>query len=284
MSGTPRVLTAAIIFLALLLTAAMPASANPDVGFRVTPTSIESTIAAGDNTSEIVTLTNFSVNEVVVRTHLTTDGGSAEPGISIEPGMLSLKPGESARVTVHIDVPAVAQTGKRLSSVLFDAKSSSEKDVSIVGQVAVVLSINVIHPVSDVTWSFPRIVDSTDALVFRMEGRNTGNFTTKLVGDARLKGIVRGDVDLQASSEPITIGESTTLQAVWDETPLFAIKRATLDLSSGIGAPVRTEATIFIFPWKLMLMGLFIAVLAFAGARLQPFAVKVYQANWRRTD
>lgn len=115
-----------------------------------------------------------------------------------------------------------------------------------------------------------------------MEGRNTGNFTTKLQGDARIAGIVWGDVDLQAASGLLEVGETASLQAVWDETPLFAIKRVTLDLSSGIGAPVEQKAFLVIFPWKLTLMLVLMAAIAASGAGFQPKLAKVFSENGRR--
>jgi hypothetical protein len=273
-----------IISVACILLLATSAYGATDVGFRISPTSINSTIAVGDETNETVTLKNFSTDEIVVNVHAGADVTPAEPIISLEPDQVSLKPGESGKVVVRVKVPDDAQPGQWQSSVFFDAGSSAERDVSIVGQVGVVLSIEVIRPVTDVSWSFPRIIDSTDKVVFRMEGRNSGNFTTKLEGDARLAGIVRGDVDLQAASGPIAVGESASLQAVWDETPLFAIKKVTLDLSSGIGAPVEQKAFLVIFPWKLTLMLVLIAAIAATGAGFQSKLAKVFSGKGRRED
>lgn len=185
---------------------------------------------------------------------------------------------------IRIHVPDEARTGHRLSSVLFDAASSTVRDVSIVGQVGVALGMDVIRPVSDVTWSFPRIVDSTDPVVFRMECRNTGNFTTQLEGTVDISGMFEGDNRLQAASDPIAIGETASLQVIWDETPLFAIKRVTLGISSGIGAPVEQKAFLIVFPWKLTLMLALIASIAAAGARFTPFLAKVLNRNGRRVE
>lgn len=268
------VITIIVLFCLLLpVSIARPAQ---DVGFRVSPTSINTTIAVGDDTNETITLQNSSTDEVVVKAHMDANGNSAEPNISLEPDQLSLKPGESAQVVVRLKIPDETQPGHRLTSVLFDAAASSERDVSIVGEVGVVFSIEVIRPVADVSWSFPRLIDSSDQVVFGMEGRNTGNFTTKLQGDARIAGIVWGDLDLQVASGPLAVGETASLQAVWDEAPLFAIKRVTLDLSSGIGAPVEHKAFLVIFPWKLTLMLALMSAITAAGARFQPSIAKVF--------
>lgn len=261
------------LFLLLPASTAWPAE---DVGFQISPTSINTTIAVGDDTNETITLQNSSTEEVVVKAHMDASGNPAEPIISLEPDQLSLKPGESAQVVVRLQIPDEMQPGHRLTSVLFDATATSERDVSIVGQVGVVFNIEVIRPVADVSWSLPHLVDSSDHVVFGMEGRNSGNFTTKLQSDARITGIVWGDVDLQVSSAPLPVGETASLQADWDEAPLFAVKRVTLDLSSGIGAPVEHKALLVIFPWKLTLMLALMSAIAAVGARFQPKIAKVF--------
>lgn len=268
---------------ALLLLGSTTIAATPDVGFRVSPTSIDSTIAVGDQTSESITLENFFTDEIIVKAHVSANTDESEPSISLEPSEVSLKPGGSAKVVIHINVPENAQTGQHVSTVFFEAASSSTKDVSIVSRVGVALSIDVIRPVSDVTWSYPHIVDSADTVVFRMEGRNAGNFTTRLAGTVDISGIFGND-SLQVSSDPIAIGETASLQVVWDEAPLFAVNRVTLDLSSGIGAPVEKKTFLIIFPWKLTLLLAFIVTIVAAGVRFRPFLANVFSRIGRRGD
>lgn len=270
------VLSTAILFLGSTAIAA-----SPDVGFRVSPTSIDSTIAVGDQTSESITLENFSTDEIIVKAHVSANTDESESAISLEPNEVSLKSGGFAKVVIHINVPENAQTGQHVSAVFFEAASSSTKDVSIVSRVGVALGIDVIRPVSDVTWSYPHIVDSADTVVFRMEGRNAGNFTTRLAGNVDISGIFGND-SLQVLSDPIAIGETASLQAVWDEAPLFAVKRVTLDLSSGIGAPVEKKTFLIIFPWKLMLLLAFIVTIVAAGVRFQPFLANAFSRIGRR--
>jgi len=258
--------------------------AASDVGFRVSPTSINSTIAVGDRNSEVVILQNSSSEEIVVRSHVHFAGAQDSVEIVPEPAEVSLQPGGSAQVVIHIGVSDEAQPGQQAATVSFDAASSSTRDVSIVGEVGVAIGVEIIRPVSDVTWSFPRFVDSSERVIFQAKGRNTGNFTTRLEGSADISGMFEGNNSLTAASGPISIGESADLQAVWDETPLFAIKRVTLDLSSGIGAPVEQKAFIIVFPWKLTLMLFLILAVSAAGGLLQPFLAKVFSSNGRRGD
>jgi len=279
---TSKPLILLVCFTAILLLEAATSAAS-EVGFMVSPTSVNSTIAVGDETNESITLQNLSTEEIVVNAHVSANGDNGEPVISVEPTEVSLKPGGSAQVVIHVDVPADAQTGKRVSAVLFDAVSSNVSDVSIVGRVAVALTIDVIIPVSDVTWSYPHIIDSTDPVVFQMEGRNTGNFTTRLEGKVDISGLFSNRT-LKATSDPVVIGETTQLQVIWDETPLLAIKRVTLDLGSGIGAPVEQRAFLIIFPWKLTLILMLIVVIAVAGARFQPFFPNVFSRKGRRGE
>ncbi|MEK6537358.1 MAG: hypothetical protein AABZ63_07720, partial [Actinomycetota bacterium] len=57
-----------ISFLCLLLPVSTARAAR-DVGFQVSPTSINTTIAVGDETNETITLRNSSTDEVVVKAH-----------------------------------------------------------------------------------------------------------------------------------------------------------------------------------------------------------------------
>lgn len=231
----------------------------------------------------MVILQNSSTDEIVVKGHASSNINQAEPVISIEPSEVSLKPGATTQVVIHINVPDDVQTGHRLSAVLFDAASSGAREVSIVGQVGVAIGVDVIRPVSDVSWSIPRIVDSTDSVVFQMAGRNTGNFTTRLIGTAVISGIFgEGNARLQAASDPVAIGETATLQAIWEDAPLFAIKKVTLGLSSGIGAPIERKVYILIFPWKLILTLSSLLAVAALGVSFRPRLAKVFSRNWRK--
>ena len=74
----------------------MVADASPEVGIRVSPTNINSTIAVGDETNEIVTLQNLSTAEIVVRNHVSPNGKAAEPEISVASEQVTLKLGDAA--------------------------------------------------------------------------------------------------------------------------------------------------------------------------------------------
>lgn len=266
----------------IFLFVAAAASAGQDVGFRISPTSIDSKIAVGDQTREVVTLQNTSAEEIVIKAHVSPGDDLDALQISLEPGEVSLKPGGSAQVIIHISTDPDAQPGHRVSTVLFDASPASTSDVSIVGQVGVAVGAEVIQPVSDVTWSFPRVIDSMDQVVFQMAGRNSGNSTTRLVGKAVITGLFGGDDSLIATSDPVEVGESASLQAIWSDIPLFAIKKLTLDLGSGVGVPVERQTYLLIFPWKLALLLTSILAIAAVGARFQPFLAKVFSRNGRK--
>ncbi len=260
------------------------ALAVSDNGFQVSPTSINTTIAVGDRTGEAVTLHNHSSEAILVKAHISDEGGGGGPLVILEPQQVSLDPGGSATVIIRVQIPDDLEVGNRHLSVLFDAASRSERDVAIIGQVGVALSLDVIHPVADVRWSLPHLIDSSDVVTFSMEGRNSGNFTTALSGTADISGLLGAGNRLQTGSAQIAVGETAKLQAVWDEAPLFDISRVTLDISSGIGVPVENKTIVLIFPWKLTTMLLLMATVAAAGAWWQPELAKVLSPNGRRMD
>lgn len=259
-------------------------SAAPDIGFRVSPTYINPTVAAGDDTRETVTLQNISGDQIVVHANTGSDPDQAHMTVSMDSEQVSLNPGESSDVSIIIKVQDETPSGRYQQQILFDASPSSGRDVAIIGRVAMGLDVSVIHPVDNVSWSFPRLVDSSEQVSFIAQGQNMGNYTTSLIEKIELSGILGAKVDLRAASEPVAIGETAHLQAIWDEAPLFSIKKTTLSVGSGVGAPVKDSAFLVVFPWKLSLMILMMAAIAAAGARFQPFFAKVFAANGRKPD
>lgn len=271
-----------VLSLAGFLMPASRAAAASGLGFRVSPTYVNPTIAVGDETREAVTLQNSSAYQIIVNSQI---GPSGDPGatISLDREQVSLKPGESAVVYITINVPENAPAGRRQQTILFDAASSSGNDVAIVGRVGMELDLNVIHPVADVRWSFPHIIDSSEEVVFDASGRNSGNFTTRLEEKVDLTGLTGRDTNLAGASDPLPVGQTATVRALWDEAPLFSVQRGVLGLGSGVGTPVKATAFFIIFPWKLSLMLALMAATAATGARFQPIIAKVLAPNGRET-
>ena len=274
-------LFAAGLFLTFCPRAPSPAQASQGVGFRVSPTYINPTIAIGDETSEAVTLQNSSDFQIVVHTAVGPSDESRAV-ISLDQDQVTLKPGESRVIYVRISVPEEASPEKWQQTILFDEAPATGANVAIVGRVSTVLDLTVINPVGDTGFSFPRLIDSTEAAVFGATGRNTGNFTTRLKERIDLSGFLSGDTSLEAVSDPTGIGETADLQAIWSDSPIFSISRANLSVGSGVGNPARTSALVIVFPWKLTLMLGLISATALAGAFLEPETAKVFAAKWRR--
>lgn len=271
-----------------------PVSASPAVSFRVSPTYINPTVAAGDNTRETVKLQNLSGDEIVVHANTNSDPGQASAGsdpgqaahmsVSIDAEQVSLKPDEASDVYITIKIQDDTPPGRYRQQIFFEAAPSAARDVAIAGRVAMGLEVTVIHPVENVSWSLPHLVDSSDQVSFIALGQNTGNFTTSLIEKVEISGLLGRKIDLLAASEPVAIGDTANLRAIWDEAPLFSIKKTTLSVGSGVGAPIKTGAFLVVFPWKLSLMILMMTAIAAAGARYQPFFTKVFAANGRKPD
>ena len=281
-----RLITLSLVALAAVLcTAAQPrpANGNSEVGLRVSPTHITPVIAVGDTAREAITLQNSSNGEVVVSGRIgegPNNDGKAE--IHLEPEQLSLKPGQTSSVTLVIDVPAAAEAGQTQNVLLFDIMSTSGRDVSIVGQIAVVLDIKTIHPVDEVEISMPLIIDSSDSASVTLKGRNAGNFPTMLRGAVAIERLLGEDILLNSDSEKIQAGESAVSFAFWDGVPYLGAGRMTATLGAGVGAPVEKSSWFVVFPWKLGLMVIFIVLTAAAGALYAPFFAKVFRLNWRK--
>ncbi|MHB8858927.1 MAG: COG1470 family protein [Thermoleophilia bacterium] len=275
-------LSVCILLPASFLLLSAPAAAASDLGFRVSPTYISPTIAVGDETREAVTLQNSSAYQIMVKSRI---GFADEPAaaISLDREEVSLKPGESTVVYISIKVPEDAPSGSRRQTILFDTASSSGADLAVVGRVGMELDLSIIHPVEDVRWSFPHIIDSTEEVSFEASGRNAGNFTTRLASRVDLTSLFATGATLSSASDPLPVGQTAVVKAVWEEAPVFSAERAELELGSGVGAPVRSSTFLIVFPWKLSLMLALMAATAAAGARFQPIIAKVLAPNGRET-
>ncbi|MHB1390159.1 MAG: hypothetical protein ACYCXF_02845 [Thermoleophilia bacterium] len=247
-------------------------------GIRVTPTHLSPTIAVGDETREVITLQNLSDRETILRSQVSIGAGESAvmPEVRIEPQEVTLGPGQSQPVTVSISVPADMTEGRRQATVIFDTGPAAGGDVAIVGRVAVLIDINVIRPVSDVTWNIPHFINSSDTATFAVQAVNSGNFPTQLVENVELAGIT-GSVNLESRSRQVQVGERVNLETVWEETPLLAFKIATVSVGSSVGAPVHARTLFVIFPWKLSLALIVFVTIALIGVRISPFFAKVFR-------
>ncbi|MFA6001737.1 MAG: hypothetical protein WC828_06435 [Thermoleophilia bacterium] len=284
MSKSPTLALAIYIVIAGISAIASIAYAGPEVGLNVSPTHLAPVIPAGDTTSETVVLENSSTEEMIVSGNIdnSTLDSSDITQIRLDPEQISLKPGQTSAIELSINVPAGAEAGQRRSMILFDVRPASGRDVSIVGQVAVVLDIKTIHPVDDVHFTFPHIIDSTDAVTFTMQGRNAGNFPAGLQGKADIDGLFGKYLVVNAASENINIGQSAKMDSIWDKSPLFGVGKVTVKLSSGVGAPVEQSSWFLVFPWKICVMIIFIAGAGFAGAHSSPVFTKVFSLKRRK--
>lgn len=284
MSRSLKLSLAVSIFVACMATMTATALAGTDAGLNVSPTHLAPVISAGDTTRETIMLQNSSGEEMIVRGSInsSTLEGSDITETRIDPEQISLKPGQTSSITLNIYVPAGVEAGQHRSLLLFDVIPASGRDVSIVGQVAVVMDIKTIHPVDDVRFTFPHIIDSTDTARFTLQGRNAGNFPTRLQGKVDIDGLLGQNLVLKTASENITIGQSGTMDVVWDESPLFGVGKVTITLGSGVGAPVEQSSWFLIFPWKITLMTVFIIVTGVAGVRISPAFAKVFSQKRRK--
>lgn len=259
-----------------VLAAASPALAES--GIKVTPTHLSPTIAVGDETREVVTLQNLSGEETTLRAQVDFGAGQSAsmPDISIDPQEVRLGPGQLFPATISIKTPADMADGPRRVMVVFDAGPAAGGEVAIVGRVAVLVDINVIRPVKEVTWTIPHFIDSSAPASFSVRAINSGNFPTGLVENVELAGI-SGSVNLQSQKKQVAVGDQVLLEAFWEESPLLAVKIATLSVGSAVGAPVQEKTLVMVFPWKLCLALIAIALTAFAGGRLMPFYTKVFR-------
>ncbi|MFA5802819.1 MAG: hypothetical protein WC911_10140 [Thermoleophilia bacterium] len=262
----------------------VPAYAATDVGLNVSPTHLAPVIPAGDTTRETIMLRNSSGEEMIVRGRIEggTNTGSDNTGIHLDPEQITLKPGQTSNITLLIDVPAGSQSGQTRDVLLFDIISPSERELAIVGRVAVMLDIKTIHPVDEVDISIPHIIDSTESVSMKFHGRNTGNFPTMLRGTVAIDGLPGNEVFLSTNSDEIQIGQSAVTYAVWDDIPFIGAGTITATLGSGVGAPVKKTSWFVVFPWKLTMMFLLISFTGVIGAMQTPFLAKVFGLKWRK--
>lgn len=259
-------------------------SGNPGTSINVSPTHLAPVIALGDETREKITLVNTSTRDLRVRGHLGYGAPSGEggPQLTLEPDQVILKPGETATVALHITVPAEAVIGDRQDTARFDVSPAAGGNLSVVGQVAVVVATKVIRPVEDAYWSVPLLIDSTQPAALTIGGRNAGSFPAQLAAKVDLVGMFGQEETLHVVSESTAVGKNAEMQAIWDNQPFIGAGRATLSLSSGVGAPVEKTAYFIVLPWKVTSIALAILFAGFAGATLTPLFAKVFGVNWRK--
>ena len=283
MSRFLSTLTAVIIALLLTLFIAGGSLAREEVGLEVSPTVISPTIAAGDETTETVTLRNLSGRALGVQARVELAGVEGD-GVTawVEPAEMTIAAGESVPVSVRI--AAGRETGARRvdGSILFLAAPAREQDVSIAGQVGVNLEIEVIVPVDQTFFHTPHLVDGGSPILFTVAGRNNGRFPTRFIGGVEYSGLLARDRKLSAGSEELAVGESTSMHLVWEDTPAFSIGRVTLFIDTGVGAPAEEKAWLIIAPWRFLLALAAVALALAAGMFASPGVANVLPPNWRK--
>ncbi|RJQ44258.1 MAG: hypothetical protein C4534_06775 [Gaiellales bacterium] len=267
---------------AVVLALSWAYAAAAQTGINVTPTHIPATIAAGDETREKVSLRNLSAGEVEVEAVVEQGQGEGPlAAVSVAPARIRLAAGESAEVEVHVAVPSDAGVGRGEAYIFFNVADASAGNVAIIGKIRVAVEMNVIRPVSEADFSYPLIIGS-GPVTFTMRGRNTSEFPVAMDGRIVLESLLGEDVELVSSSRQVSNDESFELQAVWQDPPLFGIRRLKLSLSSGVGAPVTKTSYILIFSWKLV-PALFLLVAAAAILiKKKPAIANVFPGKWRQ--
>jgi hypothetical protein len=167
--------------------------------------------------------------------------------------------------------------GEQTAYAVIDVSGASQHDVAIVGNVQVSIGLNVIAPVSDVDFTFPRIVTSPNEVMFTMQGRNTSDFPTSFQGKVELDGLWGDDVVLQQESSAIDNDETFDLQVIWDDAPSIGIRKMTISLSSGVGAPVTKSGYIFFISWKVLIFTLALLIILPVIIRKSPAIANVFR-------
>ncbi len=261
------------------------AAAQGDMAIEISPTLVSPVMAVGDETREVITIRNSSTDEMLVssRVQFADEEGPKVLKIEAQPQELTIPPGESAEVGLWIRVSPDAEVQARKATVLFLAEPLSERDVTIAGQVVVLVEANIIRPIDKASLSAPRFSDANGALLFTAEGRNNGNFPTRLESVVRITGPFSDDIVLSADSAELAVGETAVIELEWSNTPAFALRRVRHTLSSGIGVPVERTSVLVIVPWRLILMLCVIAAATAAGALLLPVFTNVFPPKGRKT-
>ena len=259
--------------------------AQGEMGIEISPTLVSPVMAIGDETHEVITIRNSSTEEVLVssRVQFADEAGRDALQIEVLPAELTIAPGDSAEATLWIRTSPDADVQTRKAMTLFLAEPLAEQDVTIAGQVAVMVEVSMIRPIDLVSFSAPRFSDSNSTLLFTAEGRNNGNFPTTLESTVRITGPFADDVILTASSGELAVGETGVVELEWSETPAFALRRVHHKISSGVGSPVEKTSLLIIAPWRLALILLVIAAVIVAGVLLRPLFPNVFPPNGRKT-
>lgn len=276
---TRKFIVAIVACIACLACFVTPALAQ--TGINITPTNIAMTIAVGDETREVVTLRNISASDIEVVASI--EPSAAEAGamsIAVSPMKVQLPAGESATVEVHVVVPDDAETGTQEGFVSFNVDAAAH-EVAIVGKVRTSVTATIIRPISDVEFSFPVFVGSSDPVSFNIRGRNTSEFSTDVEAAVKLGSLLGDDVTLSQSSS-LKNQETFDMQGLWEDPPLCGIRWLTISVSSGVGAPVTKSSPILIFNWKLLPPLMIVLAAAFILRGKLPAIINVFRHKWRQ--
>lgn len=252
-------------------------------GINITPTNIAMTIAVGDETREVVTLRNISASDVEVEASIEPPAaGDGAMSIAVSPAKIQLKAGESATVEVHVVVPDDAETGIQEGFVSFNVVDADAHEVAIVGKVRTSVNATIIRPISDVEFSIPMFVGSSGPVAFDIRGRNTSQFSTTIASVVELGSLLGEDIVLRRSSDMLNNNETYDMQVLWDDPPLFGIRKVTIRATSGVGSPVARSTFILIFSWKLLPLLLAALTATFLLRGKLPAIANVFHINWRQ--
>ncbi len=235
----------------LILTILHPAAVSAEAAIQVTPAHLSLAMAAGDSTTETVTVRNLSNSPVTVKGN--SAASAAQPAVTLDPDQVELAPDASATIRIGIQVRPETEPGNTHAAVGLVAVPGDSNEVAVIGQVEVGIDIEVFHPVDDVQWSWPRLIDSGDRAAFSVRGRNAGKAPARLTATINMRGLPFGGGELKMVSQDLAVGQEGEMETVWDDRPLFGLEWTTLTVSAGPGAPVEQKTLIIVFPWKLAL-------------------------------
>lgn len=274
----------AAIVLALVFRAGDVGLAQPQTVLTISPLRIELKASPGKTVIRTVTVGNSGSGSVSIVTSAEDFVAGGEGGkprfvpagesswsmsgwVKATPDGFVLQPQEKKKVEVSIRVPKNAEPGGHYAAVLFSSAPSVGQQTAIVAKLGSLILLKVAGKIVEkgriTSLAAPRLVER-GPINLELRFRNEGNVHLKPEGKLKVWGLWGPrTAELSVGGQNVLPRSTRLFSTKWAKVPSFGVFFARGRLAYGEDDKVASSprATIFVMPWRLMLVAVGIFVL-----------------------
>lgn len=292
----------ALLIYATFIVFALCKQADAQVGFAVRPPHIGMKLQPGDSISGDVEVENKSSKPVKIKAEakdfaydskgnlefLSPEEGEKFSGcanwILIKENYQEIGPGEVEQFKFEVHVPKRAKSDSYRTYLVFSTSSKKEKNVTVVGEVASLLNID-IRGAGSQSKKIPDIIKKGKLVYFNSVGlsifspvsfelafHNSGNVGLKTDAEIEIQNMKGRFIDkIELPSRTINAGSENVWKMDWVPQGLFGKYKAIARISMVSGEYWTKEYTFWVIKWQLLV---YLAVLIVFVITLVRFSVK----------